>query len=409
MTQALSPAHPVPLAPQWLDMALAVLLLAWTAEALARFPTGSALTALVYGAFCLRFCIDPGALAGLVRRCPALVPFPLVCLCSTLWSEAPGVTLTAALQLCFTCVAGAWIGHRLGLEGLARALLLALSATLVASTLNLGGWLGLSHAPGGGFLGIYAQKNALGQRALLVLLAGLLVVLTARDWRGRVVAMACVMLAVAMIAASRSATSLVMAAAMGGLMLWWLVAGRGGTLRAMALVTAGAAALGGLTLVWQLGADPVATLLQALGKNATMTGRTLLWEVALDRISDRPLLGHGYMAYWSAPRFAQETWILTRLYGETVAVFHNFALEILVGLGPAGLAAMGILLWRTLSGLWRLDPGPVRVWALVLLLTLLVLSALGSSLHRPHEITMVLIAALLAAARPVQRTSVAYS
>ena len=39
-----------------------------------------------------------------------------------------------------------------------------------------------------------------------------------------------------------------------------------------------------------------------LGKDARLTGRTLLWEEADSLIAQAPLVGHGYKAIWLGPK-----------------------------------------------------------------------------------------------------------
>ena len=35
------------------------------------------------------------------------------------------------------------------------------------------------------------------------------------------------------------------------------------------------------------------------GKDQTLTGRTLIWPYVIDDISERPILGWGFHAFWS--------------------------------------------------------------------------------------------------------------
>lgn len=42
-------------------------------------------------------------------------------------------------------------------------------------------------------------------------------------------------------------------------------------------------------------------ILQLMGRNLTLTGRTKIWDILLISIGKRPLIGYGYQAFWSAP------------------------------------------------------------------------------------------------------------
>lgn len=45
--------------------------------------------------------------------------------------------------------------------------------------------------------------------------------------------------------------------------------------------------------------DIVINILGALGKDASLTGRTDVWEFVIDRIKDRPILGYGFGTFWN--------------------------------------------------------------------------------------------------------------
>src|SRR3546814_17766367 len=69
--------------------------------------------------------------------------------------------------------------------------------------------------------------------------------------------------------------------------------------------------IAGLTVVslalWGLLAfdmNPVDLALEALGKERTLTGRPVLWELALRMIEARPWFGNGFAAFWKIGRAA---------------------------------------------------------------------------------------------------------
>lgn len=395
MTSPVPPDRPG--GPPLADILLAGAAMLWMAEALVRLPHQWLLTSLVYAAFSLRFLFRLPDLVALLAARPALLPFPALCLLSVLWSEVPTHTFVAAIQLCFTLLAGLHIGQVFGLRGLAWLIAGSIGATLLLSVLNLAALFPPAWSWEHGFLGIYTNKNALGQRAMLLALTLVFLAATTRgSYRALVLAM--LALAVAMLALSLSVTAILFTAAAAGT-LALRVASRGRPYLTAALgVTAATVVALTATLTVLLSLDPLTLLVEAFGKTGTLTGRTDLWRVALDEIAARPLLGHAYMGYWEAPSLAQKTRMLADSYGATVASFHDFALEILVMLGPLGLAAMALFLAEPLRRLRALPPGLIRMWALTTLAALIGLSLLGSSLYRPHEITLLLVAALAAAA-----------
>mgnify|MGYP000035345310 CR=1 FL=1 len=377
------------------DVGFALLAILWAGEATVRLPAGPAITAAVYGYFVLRFASDRGFPRAVLMAWPVLA-FPMLCLASALWSPVPEVTLVGAIQLVFTVLLAIFLGQRFGLAGLAGLLLTALGLSVAASLVNLAALFPPVWSWEGGFLGIYTNKNALGQRCVMLALTVSLFALA--DRRRRALWLLALGGTLGVLWLTLSVTSIVLgAAAVGAFWLWMHGAGSAqGRTRLAVLGIAGG--LAGLVPVALMGVDPLAELFGAFGKDATLTGRTVLWQVALERAADHPLRGLGYLAYWAAPEYAQETRLLTAAYGSGVSAFHNAGLEVFVALGPLGPVTLaGLLGWSGLH-LVRAPAGPVRAWALILFAVLILAALLGSSLYRPHEITLLTVVALGAGA-----------
>jgi exopolysaccharide production protein ExoQ len=83
-----------------------------------------------------------------------------------------------------------------------------------------------------------------------------------------------------------------------------------------------------------------------LGKDSTLTGRTILWPLVIELIDKKPLLGWGYRAMW------QSTDTITRridsMAGFTVPSAHNAFLEIALELGGIGVVVLVLLMWAAL-------------------------------------------------------------
>lgn len=79
----------------------------------------------------------------------------------------------------------------------------------------------------------------------------------------------------------------------------------------------------------------------AVGRNPTLTGRTLIWQAVLS-LDKSPLVGVGYASFWLGPRLLQ-VWKVVRGINEA----HNGYLEIYLDLGLIGVA---LLLGFLISG-----------------------------------------------------------
>ena len=88
-----------------------------------------------------------------------------------------------------------------------------------------------------------------------------------------------------------------------------------------------------LVLAFGFGIDISARLAEAVGRDPTLTGRTVIWNAVLSTHTN-PLIGSGYESFWLGPRL-QEVWAQT---GGGITEAHNGYLEIYLNLGIVGLS-----------------------------------------------------------------------
>ncbi len=108
------------------------------------------------------------------------------------------------------------------------------------------------------------------------------------------------------------------------------------------------AAVGGVVISVGLLLSPL--VLSALGRNATLSGRTLIWTFVLRSIAKRPLLGYGFYAFWLGMKGES-----ARLIVGTHWVFgyaHNGFLEIWLQLGLVGVVVFFITLFQAIKNAW---------------------------------------------------------
>jgi O-antigen ligase len=89
-----------------------------------------------------------------------------------------------------------------------------------------------------------------------------------------------------------------------------------------------------------LGASPAA--LQAMGRDSTLTDRTLIWAWVVKLVPNQ-WLGAGYASFWLGPRLDEMVENVTHTWVPYQA--HNGYLEVFANLGWIGVALLGIVIW----------------------------------------------------------------
>ena len=105
--------------------------------------------------------------------------------------------------------------------------------------------------------------------------------------------------------------------------------------------------------------DSAGTMLQSIGRNSTLTGRTQIWAAVLAQHIN-PILGTGFESFWMGARM-QSVWDLSQVGIEEA---HNGYLEFYLNLGWVGIAVLGLLIvsgYRNAASLFRRDPNAGRL------------------------------------------------
>ncbi len=353
-----------------------------------RFEIGSLLVTAQLGLAGVLFVIKPVSFLETALRWWPLLLVPILCVVSTLWSDAPAATLRYSGQLLFSAFLGV---HMARLMTPARFVTVFLLAMFVFSVLSiLDGRQGPA-AEGMVLIGLTGSKNQLGFAAMYLLLSALTALMTRRVSVGaRWVGLVSLPLAIFLLIGSHAATAILMAAA-GALILlalWFSERlppnGRLATLIGVLLVLAPLAAL-----------TPEASefvdrfMFETLNKDPTLTGRTILWARADELIAQRPFFGWGYQAIWMGDSF--ETIGLKRLTGLTdgrVFHFHHQLRQIGVDVGWVGMITfVAALIVSAFAGLRQvlLTPHPGTSFFFVMF-ALMIVRAFTDVIMGPFQI-----------------------
>ncbi len=284
---------------------------------------------------------------------------PLLAISSAFWSDYPDKSLRGGVQFLITVAAGVIAGSCIRPRVLISAAFCAFLCTAaVCLAIGLQDYIsGNVHT----IQSILGSKNQLAELGAYTVLTGLGIVLDPFQPRAlRTLAAGGAIAGLFCVHAAQSAGTLVFiipaAFTMFGLRALAFLPGQ--TRAAAAAVIVAAALTSGLAGLSLLKSE--SQVLEALGKDSTLTGRAELWADAQHYFSERPLLGVGYQAFWQVdnPR-AVRLWLLNDVPAGAGFNFHNLYFNTAVELGLAGLVAIALLQLSAVFRLLRTLLGPI--------------------------------------------------
>ncbi|WP_349370897.1 O-antigen ligase family protein [Salinarimonas sp.] len=336
--------------------------------------------------------LSPMLYATLIWRNLHLFSWPLLAMLSALWSLTPGLSAYHGAQLLMTMLVGLVLRRRFGLIGLAKLVFVALAVAMALSFLSVAAGLPGTRNYAGEWKGVFSHKNTLG--SAMVVLAYTAGALSWAGWRPWISGGVAVLAVVALAASGSGAATVAFVAVLAVAPL--LVGIRLGAHPTLLVATCGLslAALAGIAFV-VAGTDPYTVALDALGKDRTLTGRTLLWQFGLASFAENPILGIGYKAYWDSP--ATTSAYLIYWFGQAIWTFHNNAIEVAVAFGSVGLAlfAIGLAVSAVIAVARFLTSRRAEdAWALMAMTHILVVALAETPLFYNHSLYQMLFVAL---------------
>lgn len=320
-----------------------------------------------------------------VLRFGWLLLLPALALASTAWSKLPGTTLYYAAQLAMTMLGALAIWLSGDLRGFIRQLFAASLAICIVSL--AGGHTGPSMA-GPVLVGITGSKNAMAAVGQCAAFCGLVLAVDARQHLGwRMAGAAALPLGLGIVAVTQAATIQILTLAApllcAGFVALHLCPAKLRPFLSAALLLVAAA---GGSVAGKLVQRAEEATLSTFNKDKGLTGRTYLWTIAREKISDRPWQGYGYKAFWMGGTSDSIGLLRSqRIADPRTFSLHQTYLEAWLDLGVPGLAiaagtlavALGTALFRAV----RLCQPP-ELWCAVFLACLVVRS-FGETLFQP--------------------------
>jgi len=339
------------------------------------------------------FLLDPKSVVRLLWRERWLVSWAALACLSALWSLVPSISLYHGLQLLATILAGVMLWSSRTLNQILRLLFFALLVTQAQSFILSMVDPAWAITETGEWRGAFSHKNELGAMMVLQVITASTLLLS--GWRpiSSGVGIVCALI---LLALSKSSTSMVaLTIAMSVLPFAASYKASGAALPR----SLGIAFLFAAIMIWAVGfsgIDPMEIALSELGKDSTLTGRTILWDYGVDAIDRRPILGYGYQAYWES---SETTALLARYaVGQKLWFFHNVYIEVAVAFGLIGpillTAGLGAGLTRSLV-LFRDTGAYVSLWPVLFVVYLFPYLLAENPLFQNHGIFQFLFAIAL--------------
>lgn len=331
-------------------------------------------------------------LANLAIRMPILILLMGFIAASTFWSIDQELTSRRFIAIGMTTTFGLYLASRYDWKDLLTLfgitwLILCVGAFIVSlgvpslgvdSGVHVGAWKGL-----------WFEKNTMGGHiSRASFLFGFLAI-TQPDRRK--VWIAGLLMAVALVLLSQSATSLL------GMLLGFLILAAGWIMRRGPIAS--------LSIFWSIvtfgGVFALVILvapeffLGLLGKDPTLTGRTDIWEVLLELIKKQPERGYGYGAFWSTG--SSPALYVREITQWEVPTAHNGWLEVWLGIGLWGLALFCLSFFLTIvQAIRAMFVGWIGFFALGFIAQFTVFSMSESNILQQNSITWVAYVAVAA-------------
>jgi exopolysaccharide production protein ExoQ len=306
-------------------------------------------------------------LIGTLLRSKLVLSLPLLALCSSFWSEQPMKSLVGgAILLSFTvftiCIAAEFKFQRqVELIILSGAVVLPLSIAFAVLVPSVG-------TTPAGWSGVFGQKQLCAAISTLWLI-------TALHWRchgfhRRFTKPLYILMCAVLIVMSQSRTGWLLALVA---VLLWAVLSAAQRVRRLEVVLGVAVSVPIILATAYIVFTQYGLLASSLGKDSTLSQRTIIWKAVWESIVQRPYLGYGFSAFWSGLNGPSQRVVLISDWGIQQA--QNGYLDLWLGLGVGGVVIITLMAALAIRTFFKTVPmGESRSqlrWCTVIIITIL--------------------------------------
>jgi exopolysaccharide production protein ExoQ len=320
-----------------------------------------------------------------------LVALPLLALLSSAWSQDPHQTMVSGSILLVFTIFALYVGSSFEARGQFELLMLMAGIALPLS-IALALFLPDLGAPGHLWRGIFSHKQNCAAVATLLLVTALHWQASGtcqRIFRVSCAAMCCVMIVMSQ---SRIGWALALVALCLSASLWLLQ-----KLRAADALFATLLVAAVLSVVAYVVYSNAAVLLPAVGKDSTLSQRTIIWAGAWTTIAQNPLLGYGYGAFWTGLQGASLNLVLIADWALQQAQDGYLDLWLQVGVGGVILTALitAQAVWNGIRCFRGSGQDSYVRWCLVVIACALIWNIGESSLGMIHLVWFIFLLACI--------------
>jgi O-antigen ligase len=324
----------------------------------------------------------------LLRKNALFVSWAVLACASSVWSFAPWISIYHGIQMFFTIMVGLMLLAHADLRRIQTLVFTALLLCAIGSAVFATLLPQYTYSIAGGWLGLYPHKNVFGAAMLMFMMTAICLFLD--GWRP-VLSLFGIVFGAALLLLSLSAASVVSAAAALAAVPM-AIAYRKGVIP-FVICTGIAIAVLALGFMWLEAMDSTLSgvVLGGLGKEQTLTGRTVIWDFGWEAFESRPWLGYGFKGYWEGA--GTSVGYLRYFIGQTISHFHNNFLEVAVAYGVVGPILLGV---SYLVGFFRVvrafvrEPVYARLWPIIVLIIIFVACLAESLIFTNHSLYQVL-------------------
>lgn len=285
------------------------------------------------------FILRPSWDLGLTLLLPVLACY------SAFWSDYPGKSLYAGLEFVAMVICTLIMVRIVTVTAFMRGITLGTTVILVMTLMN--GTYGQDlFSDGYALIGLFGSKNEVGFIAEIGIFVALIIMTAKKPMTEKLVfGVAPLLLCAVCLHMSRSSSSVVSLAIVLGVTVGaWLLTKLPVRSRPLGFGIALFTVLTLGVIIMASGYDVEGKILHSLGKDSTLTGRTYLWSEGIKVGQERPILGHGYAAFWVAGQpQAEKYWHEFFIPDPTGFHFHNLFIQAFVDLGLTGLTVVCML------------------------------------------------------------------